>query len=195
LDRIYLCWFPKYKFIHTLILQLDLDQLIGLANAGDKMCQARLMKINWITQHLREHDVQKPIVVDSNNHVIVGDNRLTALALLQQQRHVPVLQQCSSPQGTVVDRLDLLPHLTGLINEPQISWKPLAANPIREKIVWFDIGDRSTADITLDYAQCMTAIDLYLQKYPNTRFNTHWCKQPIDWSEFMVDNPDSTQYN
>ena len=152
------------------------------------------MKINWITQHLREHDVQKPIVVDSNNHVIVGDNRLTALALLQQQRHVPVLQQCS-PQGTVVDRLDLLPHLTGLINEPQISWKPLAANPIREKIVWFDIGDRSTADITLDYAQCMTAIDLYLQKYPNTRFNTHWCKQPIDWSEFMVDNPDSTQYN
>lgn len=187
MDRVYLCWFPQYDAINTLVPELDLNRLIDLANDGDKMCQARLMKINWITQHLRNHAVRKPIVIDSDNRVIVGDNRLTALALIQQQRHVPVLAQCLSPRGTVVDRLDVLPHLTGLDHDPQISWKPSTADPIREQIVWFDIGDRSTTQITLDYLQCTTAIDLYLQKHPNTKFDTDWCKQPIAWSELMVD--------
>lgn len=175
-----LCYLPNYPvdYLHPI---RDLDQMILEANAGIPDALANSVRLNWMVENLRTQPMRKPIFVDDQFRVIVGDTRLMAVKLLGIHQ-VNVLAQLREPQEHTISTLEQLKHICGYGADAELMWHPGDRDILRQPVEWFEIADASTGTHMHDEQQRLTMITNYLQAYPGFEFTTQWYQLPIDWS-------------
>ena len=67
----------------------SLKECLMHANLGDVNCQTKLVRLNWMIPHVKQHGIQKPLLVDANFNTLTGDTRKMALDLNPEITHVP----------------------------------------------------------------------------------------------------------
>lgn len=175
-----LCYLPNYPvdYLHPI---RDLDQMILEANSGMPDALANSVRLNWMVKNLRTQPMRKPIFVDDQFRVVVGDTRLMAVKLLGIKT-VNVLAQLREPQGTVITTLDQLKNICGFNLDAELMWHPGDRNILCQSVEWFEIADASTGDHMHDEQQRLVMINDYLQAHPGFEFTPQWYQLPIDWS-------------
>ena len=181
LYQVNLYYLPNYPvdYLHPI---RDLAQMIQEANSGDSDALANSVRLNWMVQNLRTNSLRKPILVDCNFNVVVGDTRLMAVKLLDIPK-VNVLAQLPEPQDyTIVTTLDHLKSICGFDTTAELMWRPEDRDILHQPVDWFEIADTDTSDHMHNEQQRLTMIKNYLQAHPGFEFTTKWYQQAINWS-------------
>lgn len=184
---IYLCWLPDCDRSRITPLR-TLDQMLSQANQpqhwGDS--RANLVRLNWMVQDLRVNALRKPIVVDRDWRIIVGDTRLMAIELLGRTQ-VPVLAQLEIPQGQVVTDLDQLCRVCGW-DDIEILTQPVGADFFGEAVTWVEFLDPLSQHHMHDEDLRHRMMQQWLSHQPqNFKFTRQWCLEPIDWWSLVQD--------
>ena len=147
---------------------------------------ANLVRLNWMVENLKHEPVYKPILVDQNMQILVGDTRMMAIKLAGHITHVSCIMTTSiedidSDWIYVHDNehlgslLDIDPRNI-ILNE---DWHYNA-------IDWIEFAYDHTANHMHDADERARMIANYLEENPDTVFTEEWLQTPIDWSNYAV---------
>jgi hypothetical protein len=179
-----LCWI-KHCDVQRIRPVRVLDQMLAQANQptdhGDS--RANLVRLNWMVENLRQDRLRKPIFVDDNWQVIVGDTRMMALDILGRT-HAPVLAQLLKPEGVVIQNREDLRHHCGL-RAVKIITDPPNTDIFCDTVKWVEIVDPDSSHHMHNEDQRARMIKNYLAgQSPEFQFTRDWCAQPVTWSQW-----------
>jgi len=179
-----LCWFEKCPRSRVRPVR-TLEQMLAQANQdhswGDS--RANLVRLNWMVQDLRSNPLRKPLLVDNDWRIIVGDTRLMAIDLLGWTQ-VPVLAQLEHAQGTVIVDRAQLQQVLGY-HELDILVAPPQADLFRESVTWAEFNEPGSQYHMHDHEARDQQMARWLaQQPPGHRFTHEWCLEAIDWAEY-----------
>lgn len=155
---------------------------------------AKLVRANWIYQHLDQEPIRKPILVHPENNCLLvdtGDTRLMALNAKDSNAKVAVLATCNlkdSPNfdgWTEIDSTQRLLEVTDFDNE-STNLIVSQSDSQYSAINWIEIGDASTGHHLHDQEQRIEMIKKYLtMQGTEYRFDLDWLKTEIAWKNLV----------
>lgn len=180
-----LCWIENCELTRIQPLR-TLDQMLVQANSTDGKhgdSRANLVRLNWMVENLRRDRLRKPILVNNDWQVIVGDTRCMALNLLGRT-HAPVLAQLAQPEGIVMLDMEDLRYYCGF-RAVEIITAPADSDIFQDPVSWAEFIDPDSSHHMHDESQRARMIERYLATQPRDfRFTPEWCLEPIDWSRY-----------
>ena len=150
---------------------------------------ARLLWVNWIYQNLGVEPIRKPVLthLEAGQHVVdCGDTRLMALNLLINPGTVgvactvPVYQSDQFNDWTPIRSNQDLIDVSGFGDDATV----LVRAGTDQAIEWLEIGDNTTAHHLHSIDQRVSMMQNYLDRYPDTVFNTEWARSYINWNSY-----------
>jgi hypothetical protein len=180
LPKINLSWNAEFPVAQLRPVR-TLEQMIQEANDGLPDAMANSMRLNWMVQDFKRNGMTKPIFVDSQCCVIVGDTRLMAAKLLGWN-HVPVLMQSLAARPIQIHSREQLLEVCGLSSQSELLWSPQERDLFSEPVDWFEIDDPSTVGHWHDEPLRLKLIQHYVDSHPGFRFAADWYHCEIDWS-------------
>lgn len=179
-----LCWIEHCDVQRIRPVRV-LDQMLAQANQPTNHGDSRinLVRLNWMVENLRQDRLRKPIFVDANWQVIVGDTRMMALDVLGRT-HAPVLAQLAEPEGIVIQDMEDLRYYCGF-RAVEIVTNPANTNIFRDPVEWIEIVDPDSSHHMHDEDQRARMIKNYLAgQPPEFQFTRDWCARPVTWSQW-----------
>lgn len=177
-------------FVNTLVASKTPDEY----NDGEKNNVARLVRLNWMVDHIRYHPIMKPLVLcyrDSKLETITGDTRLQAIEVENRYSHTNAILSVPT------DHLDEFPdwiyvqdqqHLADLLKmdvNDLIFFKHFK-NWYDEELEWIEFALPESEDHMHVEQERLDMFCHYLEQYPDTVFTREWLQQTIDWSDYAV---------
>lgn len=152
---------------------------------------AKLVRANWIFQHLDREPIRKPILAHpENNSLLVdtGDTRLMALTAKNKDYNVAVVVTCTLRDSdkfmgwVKIDSTQRLLEVTEFDKKSVTLLVNKSHNP-HSAIEWMEIGDASTGHHLHDQEQRVAMMKKFLQSQAHDyRFNHNWITTSIDWA-------------
>ena len=172
-----LCWIAA-KHLDQITTTTTLEQTLAQANQGCEYSLAKIVRLNWMIQHVKIHGVIKPIWCrDENFQTIVGDTRVIA-ARLAGLINVPVFAYLQQPQGQVVSNQQEILTLSGL-QGGEILYRD-SSNLLIDPPVWIEISHPSTRGHGHDQQMRLQAVKDLMIKQPAV-IDKNWIMTPRDW--------------
>jgi hypothetical protein len=177
-----LCWINA-KDPNQITTTTSLQQTLSQANQGCEYSLSKIVRLNWMIQHIKIHGVVKPVWCrDSNFQTIVGDTRILA-ARLAGVPCVPVLAYLKQPQGTPITDIKNILRVAGLEKGGELLYKG-SKDILTDPPSWVEISHPSTAGHGHDQMARLRAMKDLLLKEPNT-IDLEWLLQPRDWGDIF----------